>query len=405
VTPATSAGRAFRGTHGDGTVPAGQPGAEIRRGGTGFNANTTGFDTAPADWPPEQRSIREGTDGVGQRGYDHNPVSDRTRAVIPYHFRHQMSGWRAVRTATAGTQPTKASPKPAVTVVRADTPPPEPARTDTGKITNVRWEAGTEQYSHVTFDLSWENSWRAAWTEAAERNVTGAPLKVESWDAAWVFVKYRPQGGGGFLPATLSPDAAHHAMPAGAASAVGRSDDGKKGVGAFIYRSAVGHGPNTLRNVRLRWLHGVDKADPGKVSLAAHAIDWETTDPKILRITGDVTQESSRLFSDLFFDVFTWQLDHLGTDVANFGKRMLRTFMDILADEATKGLLSLLGVGSSQGGILGGIKSLMGGTSGTGLLDIAKAIGFNCLENIPKGVILVMKPSSLVGEACPLVNP
>ena len=273
VTPATAAGRAFRGTHGDGSVPTGKPDAEIQRGGTGYNANTAGFDTAPADWPPEQRSLREGTDGVGQRGYDHNPVSDRTRAVIPYHFRHQMSGWRAVRTATAGTQPTKASPKPAVAVARGDTLPPEPARTDTVKITNVRWEAGTEQHCHVTFDLSWENSWRAAWTEAAERNVTGAPLKTESWDAAWVFVKFRQPGANASVPATLSADAAHHTMPAGAASAVGRSDDGQKGVGLFVYKGAVGHGPNAFRNVKVRWLHGADKADPGKVSLSAHAIE------------------------------------------------------------------------------------------------------------------------------------
>ncbi len=272
VTPATSAGRAFRGTHGDGTVPAGKPGGEVRRGGTGYNANTAGFDTAPADWPPEQRSLREGTDGVGQRGYDHNPVSDRTRAVIPYHFRHQMSGWRGARTVAAGNPPLKASPKPALTTPRPGTPRPEPSRTDTVRITNVRWEASNQEHSIVTLDLSWDHSWRAAWTEAAERNVTGAPLKVESWDAAWVFVKYRPPGGGAFLPATLSTDAAHRAMPAGAACAVGRSDDGKKGVGVFVYKNAVGSGPNTFKNVSLRWLHGTDKAEPGKATLVAHAI-------------------------------------------------------------------------------------------------------------------------------------
>ena len=272
VTVATSTGRGFRGTHGDGTVPAGNPGAELRRGGTGLNANSMGFDTAPADWPKAQTSMREGTDGVGQRGYDNNPVSDRTRAVIPYHFRHQIAGWRGVRTAAAGTRPTRASPRPAVAVARPDTPQAEPARADDIKLTNVRWQAGTEQYSHVTFDLSWEDSWRAAWTESAEKNVTGAPLKLENWDAAWVFVEFRQPGAKGYSHATLSPDSGDHRVPAGAKLDVGRSDDRKSGVGVFVYRSAVGRGPNDLKSIKLRWLHAADKADAGKAVLAVHAI-------------------------------------------------------------------------------------------------------------------------------------
>jgi hypothetical protein len=48
---------------------------------------------------------------------------------------------------------------------------------------------GNEGYSFVTFDLSWENSWRLS---------SGA----SNWDAAWVFVKYRV-GSGEWLPANL----------------------------------------------------------------------------------------------------------------------------------------------------------------------------------------------------------
>lgn len=37
------------------------------------------------------------------------------------------------------------------------------------------------QFTMVSFDLSWENSWRS-------------PVAPINWDAAWVFVKYRQPG-------------------------------------------------------------------------------------------------------------------------------------------------------------------------------------------------------------------
>jgi formylglycine-generating enzyme required for sulfatase activity len=140
------------------------------------------------------------------------------------------------------------------------------------KVTHVKWEAGTDQYSYLTFDLAWENSWHAAWTEAADRNVTDAPLKLENWDAAWVFVKLRPTGSNDSAHATLSTVSADHQVPSGAKLDVGLSDDGRRGLGVFVYRDKVGRGRNDFRNVKLRWLHGADKADPGKVSLSVHAI-------------------------------------------------------------------------------------------------------------------------------------
>ena len=45
-------------------------------------------------------------------------------------------------------------------------------------VTNLNWDQAAQT---VTFDLQWNNSWR----------VTGAP---DNWDAAWVFVKFRPCG-------------------------------------------------------------------------------------------------------------------------------------------------------------------------------------------------------------------
>ncbi|NBV31540.1 MAG: hypothetical protein EBR93_03250, partial [Bacteroidetes bacterium] len=41
----------------------------------------------------------------------------------------------------------------------------------------------------VSFDLSWENSWRSADLDGSDDSNAG------NWDAAWVFVKYRTAGG------------------------------------------------------------------------------------------------------------------------------------------------------------------------------------------------------------------
>lgn len=146
-------------------------------------------------------------------------------------------------------------------------------------VTNVRWEAATKEYSYVTFDLSWSFSWRAAWTEPARTSVTGRDLRVENWDAAWVFVKYLPEKDSKesiernhWRHATLSTDAADHVMPAGATNTVGLTDDGTRGLGVFIYRDAVGHRANNFRGIKLRWLHGADKVAPAKAAIAVHPI-------------------------------------------------------------------------------------------------------------------------------------
>ena len=146
-------------------------------------------------------------------------------------------------------------------------------------VTNVRWEAATPEYSYVTFDLSWSFSWRAKWTEPADKNVTGKPLEVENWDAAWVFVKFLPEKDSResiernhWRHATLDTDASHHVMPAGATNAVGLSADGTRGLGVFIYRDRIGHGVNDWKGVKLRWDHGMDKVDPAEAAVKVHAI-------------------------------------------------------------------------------------------------------------------------------------
>ena len=81
------------------------------------------------------------------------------------------------------------------------------------------------------FDLNWENSWRAS---------SDSPT---NYDAAWVFIKYRVNGGV-WRHAELSGTGN---VPPNATAEL------KNGKGAMIYRSANGTGPVTFFNVELFW--------------------------------------------------------------------------------------------------------------------------------------------------------
>ena len=231
-------------SHGDGHMPAGKPGGSIER-------KRAPFKDVPADWPAVWTYF----------GYRNAGTSLRLVASAPApKLRRDASATNRMVAAKVAT------PKPPASS------PEDTTRADTIQVTNIKWEAGTKEYSTVTFDLSWNNSWRAKWTEPAEKNVTGKPLPVESWDAAWVFVKFRPSEERVFSHASLDLDAARHQKPAGATLDVAASDDGRKGLGVFIYRAAVGNGANHFKGVKLRWQHAADKADPAKAELSVHAI-------------------------------------------------------------------------------------------------------------------------------------
>jgi formylglycine-generating enzyme required for sulfatase activity len=111
--------------------------------------------------------------------------------------------------------------------------------------------SAADGYGFVTFDLSWENSWRLS---------SGA----SNWDAAWVFVKYRV-GSGEWLPANLH-NVGHTAGTGTAADiTVGLVDDNaafhattNPGIGAFVYRSSDGTGTFTSTGLKLRWDYGAD---------------------------------------------------------------------------------------------------------------------------------------------------
>ena len=147
-------------------------------------------------------------------------------------------------------------------------------KADPVRIANVRRVDGPiAGQSSVTFDLAWDHSWRAAWEVSAEQTGGSGPLKLESWDAAWVFAKYRKPGDDGWSHATLSTNASDHSTPSGVKMDTGLTDDGKRGVGAFIYRATAGSGANDFKGVTLRWLHQADGvADPKAVEVKVLAV-------------------------------------------------------------------------------------------------------------------------------------
>jgi hypothetical protein len=147
-------------------------------------------------------------------------------------------------------------------------------KADPIRITNVRCSDGPAAgQSSIAFDIAWDWSWRAAWAVTAEQHGGTSWLKLESWDAAWVFIKFRKPGDEGYSHATLSTSAGDHSVPAGVTLDIGPSDDGKRGLGAFVYRATTGSGTNDWKGVTLRWLHkAADVDDPGAVDLEVFAI-------------------------------------------------------------------------------------------------------------------------------------
>ena len=123
---------------------------------------------------------------------------------------------------------------------------------DVTNVTLGTLDAGTGT-APVTFDISWNNSWRST--------DSGAPAP-NNWDAAWVFVKFRVNGGD-WKHASLNDTG--HSAPVGASLDVGLADTGaafniatNPVVGAFIYRSADGTGTFSKTGFSLNWKYSQD---------------------------------------------------------------------------------------------------------------------------------------------------
>ena len=106
----------------------------------------------------------------------------------------------------------------------------------------------------VQFDITWDNSWR----------VTGDP---NNWDAVWVFVKYRVDGGP-WQHARLNTTG--HTPVSG--STIETPTDG---TGVFIYRSLDGTGTLTLMGVQLRWNYGANGLDDNESDVEVRVLGIE----------------------------------------------------------------------------------------------------------------------------------
>jgi formylglycine-generating enzyme required for sulfatase activity len=116
----------------------------------------------------------------------------------------------------------------------------------------------------VTFNLRWNYSWRLA----------SGP---SNWDAVWVFVKYR-RNGGAWAHASLMDTG--HTAPAGATLTPALRTSGtafniatNPAVGAFVYKNAPGFGPNNFTGVKLLWNYVQDGVAQGdSVAFQIHAV-------------------------------------------------------------------------------------------------------------------------------------
>lgn len=110
-------------------------------------------------------------------------------------------------------------------------------------VSNISLENLNEvsNWVHIEFDLQWENSWRLS-------------VGPANWDAAWVFAKFRVNGGS-WAHCILSQAGS---VPAAGSTMEVTSD----GMGAFIYRSSDGSGNASFTDNQLRWNFGsVDSND------------------------------------------------------------------------------------------------------------------------------------------------
>ncbi len=97
----------------------------------------------------------------------------------------------------------------------------------------------SKKFLWINCRISWDNSWR----------VSASP---GNWDAAWVFVKYRIDGGN-WQHATLSTDPGHFTVPKSCSIDIG--SDGK---GFFAYPSSEGNGSINWKEVFICWDYGAD---------------------------------------------------------------------------------------------------------------------------------------------------
>lgn len=133
------------------------------------------------------------------------------------------------------------------------------------KVTNPARGALSGGSTTVTFNVTWNSSWRRS-------------TIIGNWDAAWAFVKFR-KNGGNWAHASLNNTG--HTAPAGSIITTGLVDTSSAfniatnpAVGVFIYRSGDGSGTFTANNVSLSWNYSQDGVTSGDtVEIRVFAIE------------------------------------------------------------------------------------------------------------------------------------
>ncbi len=127
--------------------------------------------------------------------------------------------------------------------------------------TSIANQNTASNYTHVKFDVSWENSWRTSTLES-------------NWDAAYVFVKYRIPPLNTWKHATLNyvdGTATNDGNTEPSGATINATSDGK---GAFLYRNANGIGNVNFTGAQLRWNYGADGlSDQDSVEVCVFAIE------------------------------------------------------------------------------------------------------------------------------------
>jgi formylglycine-generating enzyme required for sulfatase activity len=155
----------------------------------------------------------------------------------------------------------------------------------------------SSDYTMVQFDLDWDNSWR----------LSSGP---SNWDAAWVFVKYRVNGGD-WLHAYLNNTG--HLTGTGTSttltSGLLNTDNAfnastNPAVGVFVHRSADGSGTFVQTGMRLRWNYGVNGiSDDDVVDIKVFAVEmvyvpqgsFELGDGTTTTVTGQLRDAGSNI--------------------------------------------------------------------------------------------------------------
>ena len=117
----------------------------------------------------------------------------------------------------------------------------------------------------VVFNLQWDNAWRGTYDG------------VESWDAAWVFVKFKAPGATEWAHVWIDPDSVANSATSGTVDIGTTAVAGTpRGMGAFVYSAAARAGGVIYPNTRLRWDYGAQGLNfnaGGDIEVSVHALE------------------------------------------------------------------------------------------------------------------------------------